>query len=599
MVLGGRGLVSPTQDFRRRFERPQRRFPVAVVSVSALVATALAGASWWMLSDSSPSSLSGTTVTAPSQEPEPYIVEIPLPAPGTGNDEEFVSTRPNVVTSITSSKIESSGTSANVSAAPTADPAYIPGLDKAEVADDDSTDFLWLKLPSPSRTLAKDPLDTKSTNPLHRQTASNVENTTAKDRAAAAQKAGNLASNAATTTTGETPTASELLAGFGQPKHGPVLASVTRALAKPEFRTLKIKVKSGDSLYSIFKSRGISGGIIPSLIDGPEHGERLKSLRPGQAIELHLDGAGKLAAMDYKVDRLTTVSYSKSNQGFESALLELQLERVKSHASGVIKNSLFLDAQRVGLSNRVIMRVAEIFGWDLDFAHDLRKGDRFTVVYEELFHEGKKVGDGEILAAEFVNRGAVYRAVRFVDPKGQAHYFTPEGLSMRKAFLRAPVKFGRISSRFNLKRRHPILHKIRAHRGVDYAAKIGTPVYATGNGRVELAGNKRGYGKTVVIRHGQAYTTLYAHLHKYARGMHSGKAVKQGQLIGYVGKTGLATGPHVHYEFRVRGVHKDPLRVKLPKASPITAKLRREFRNQTDKLVTMLDVYGASSVASR
>ena len=170
---------------------------------------------------------------------------------------------------------------------------------------------------------------------------------------------------------------------------------------------------------------------------------------------------------------------------------------------------------------------------------------------------------------------------------------------MRKAFLRSPVKFGRISSRFNLKRRHPILHKIRAHRGVDYAAKIGTPVYATGNGRVELAGNQRGYGKTIVLRHGQAYTTLYAHLHKYARGMRSGKAVKQGQLIGYVGKTGLATGPHVHYEFRVRGVHKDPLRVKFPKASPITAKLRREFRDQTHKLVAMLDVYGASSVASR
>ena len=170
-----------------------------------------------------------------------------------------------------------------------------------------------------------------------------------------------------------------------------MLTKVERAPAKPEFKTLKIKVKSGDSLYSIFKSRGISGGDIPALVDGPEHGERLKSLRPGQAIEFHLDTAGQLAAMDYKVDRLTTVSYSKSGNGFESALRELQLERVKSHASGVIKNSLFLDAQRAGLSNRVIMRVAEIFGWDVDFAHDLRKGDRFTVVYEELFYEGKRL----------------------------------------------------------------------------------------------------------------------------------------------------------------------------------------------------------------
>ena len=572
---------------------------MTAISVTALAAIAAAAASWWMLSDSSSSELSSAAVTASPQEPKPYIVEIPLPSPDSDGVGRLENTRPVVIASVPAPEPEPAKAPITTKASAIVDPAHIPGLDKAQLAEDDSTDFLWVKLPSPSQTLTKDPLEEKGTNPLHRETAPKIEAARVNRPETAAPMAGNSAPKAASTTDAETPTASELLAGFGQPKHGPLLTTIERAPAKPKFKTLKVKVKPGDSLYSIFKSRGISSGDIPALVDGPEHGGRLKSLRPGQAIEFHLDTAGQLAAMDYKVDRLTTVSYSKSGNGFESALRELQLERVKSHASGVIKNSLFLDAQRAGLSNRVIMRVAEIFGWDVDFAHDLRKGDRFTVVYEELFYQGEKVGDGEILAAEFVNRGAVYRAVRFVDPKGQAQYFTPEGLSMRKAFLRSPVKFGRISSRFNLKRRHPILHKIRAHRGVDYAAKIGTPVYATGNGRVELAGNQRGYGKTIVLRHGQAYTTLYAHLHKYARGMRSGKAVKQGQLIGYVGKTGLATGPHVHYEFRVRGVNKDPLRVKFPKASPITAKLRREFRDQTHKLVAMLDVYGASSVASR
>lgn len=423
---------------------------------------------------------------------------------------------------------------------------------------------------------------------------------------ASMSSAADATGSALETTASAAPTASAaaMVIGFG-PGSAPgsvrePIRSETRSAPPSPFRTVKVKVRKGDSLYSILRARGISGSVVPALLSGGDHGKRLQLLRPGQGLDLHLDAAGSLARMDYRIDALTTVSYRRDESGFDSALTTLELERRKAHTTGSITSSLFLDGRRAGLTDRQVMQIAEIFGWDVDFAHDIRKGDRFTVVYEELLHKGKLIRSGDILAAEFVNRGKVLRAVRFVDPKGRAQYFTPEGLGMRKAFLRSPVKFGRISSRFNLRRRHPVLHKIRAHRGVDYAARRGTPIMATGEARVEFVGGKRGYGKTIVLRHaGGNYTTLYAHMQKFARGMRAGKSVRQGEVIGYVGSSGLATGPHVHYEFRVRGNHKDPLKVKLPKSLPISPKLRRAFRNQTHKLIAMLDVYSTTSVAMR
>ncbi|NKC11316.1 MAG: peptidoglycan DD-metalloendopeptidase family protein [Gammaproteobacteria bacterium] len=369
---------------------------------------------------------------------------------------------------------------------------------------------------------------------------------------------------------------------------------------RPQLRTVSVQVKSGDSLYSILRRQGISDKVVPALLADRDYGKRLKRIHPGQSLDLHLSETGVLRQMDYLVDETTTVTFVHDGTGYDSALKVIPYERKKSQVSGSIQSSLFLDGQRVGLSDRVIMQMSEVFGWDVDFALDLRRGDQFTIVYEELFLDGKKIRDGDILAAEFINKGNVYRAVRFVNEDGQARYYTPEGMSMRKAFLRTPVKFARISSRFNLRRKHPILHKFRAHRGVDYAARSGTPIKATGYGRIEFIGRKGDYGKTIVIRHGGGYTTLYAHLKNFRRGLKQGSSVKQGQVIGYVGKTGLATGPHLHYEFRVHGRHKDPLKVKLPKSLPIETKLLRQFREQTHKLVAMLDVYSPrTSVAMR
>jgi murein DD-endopeptidase MepM/ murein hydrolase activator NlpD len=234
------------------------------------------------------------------------------------------------------------------------------------------------------------------------------------------------------------------------------------------------------------------------------------------------------------------------------------------------------------------MELAGIFGWDIDFALDIREGDEFRLVYEEQFLDGEKIRNGNILAAEFVNRGHSYRAVRYQAKNGRADYYTPTGQNMRKAFLRSPVDFRRISSRFG-KRHHPVLNRMRMHKGVDYAAARGTPIRATGDGKIIYRGRKGGYGKTVIIRHGSKYSTLYAHMSSYNRKVRHGSRVKQGQIIGYVGATGRATGPHLHYEFRVHGAHRNPLTVKLPSAASIDKKLKSDFLQQTRGLIAQLD----------
>jgi murein DD-endopeptidase MepM/ murein hydrolase activator NlpD len=237
------------------------------------------------------------------------------------------------------------------------------------------------------------------------------------------------------------------------------------------------------------------------------------------------------------------------------------------------------------------MELANVFGWDIDFALDIRKGDNFTVLYEELYRNGEKISDGNILAAEFINDGKAYRAVRYTNPQtNRSEYFTPDGKSMRKAFLRSPVNFTRISSRFTVNRYHPVLHKFRSHKGVDYAAKRGTPIQAAGDGKVIFKGKKGGYGKVMIVQHGTKYTTLYAHLKTYNRKLKVGSKVKQAQTIAYVGSSGLATGPHLHYEFRVNGVHRNPLTVKLPISKPVPKRYMADFELTTTPVFAQLDL---------
>ena len=357
-------------------------------------------------------------------------------------------------------------------------------------------------------------------------------------------------------------------------------------------------VNSGDSLYLIFKRLGLPQRDLALMTGSKPLARKLARIAPRQEIEFYVDTESRLTRLVHRLDRIRSLHVSRDGDAFKFEEIVEPPEVSFATATGTIDSSLFEAGQRAGLSDNIIMQMAEIFGWDVDFALDIRAGDRFALVFEEQYKDEEKIGEGPIVAAEFTNRGRVVRAVRYVDSKGRAEYFSPDGRSMRKAFLRTPVNFTRISSRFSFSRRHPILHKMRAHRGVDYAAPRGTAVKASGDGKVVFAGRNGGYGRTIILKHGSTYTTLYAHLSRFSKGMRTGKRVEQGQIIGYVGSTGLATGPHLHYEFRVRGAHRNPLKVKLPQASPLAEQYMADFQQKATPLLAQLDLVGHTSIAT-
>ena len=359
----------------------------------------------------------------------------------------------------------------------------------------------------------------------------------------------------------------------------------------------KIVVAPGDSLSLIFGRHGFSKRDLHEILALGIETKNLRRIKPGQVIMVKADEDGHVLGVIQELDYRRSLHITLENDSYHAAIVEIEPEIKYSSVLAKIKQSLFLDGQAAGLADKTIMELADIFGWDIDFVLDVRAGDQFSVVYEEIFKDNDKVKNGRILAAEFVNQGKKLRAVYYTHEDGHAGYYSDTGQTMRKPFLRAPVNFTRISSRFNLRRRHPVLNTIRAHKGVDYAAPHGTPIRATANGKVMHAGNKGGYGRTVVIQHGQSYSTLFAHMSRYARGIKKGAKVAQGQTIGYVGKTGLATGPHLHYEFRVNGVHRNPLKIALPKALPIDAKYVTDFREKSAPLLAQLDELGNSANA--
>jgi murein DD-endopeptidase MepM/ murein hydrolase activator NlpD len=351
-------------------------------------------------------------------------------------------------------------------------------------------------------------------------------------------------------------------------------------------------VSSGDNLSLLFNRAGLSDTSLHELMSSNKSTKQLTRLHPGQTFRFEITEDKKLQSLEYKKDRLNTLVFSRTDDGFKESTTSLTPDTHTAYREATIINSLFLAGTDAGMEESLIMELASIFGWDVDFALDIRANDSFKVLYEEHFINGEKLRNGPILAAEFTNQGTTFQAVRYTDSKGVSNYFTPEGKSMRKAFLRTPVDFARISSHFNLQRRHPILNKIRAHKGTDYAAPTGTPIKAAGDGRVTWAGTKGGYGRTVIIQHGQSYKTLYAHMHRYGRGIRNGSRVKQGQIIGYVGSSGLATGPHLHYEFYLNGAVRNPVRVPLPKAKSIAKAELPSFKLQTQPIVTKLEEYG-------
>lgn len=382
------------------------------------------------------------------------------------------------------------------------------------------------------------------------------------------------------------------------PLHPAAEAPVAPQEANLAFSTIEVVVTRNDTMDRLFRRFELNLSDLSTLRNLPELRSQVDKLRPGELLRFMHRG-GELVGLERKLSDSETLKVTRDASGFVSDVLENPLETHTRTATATIDSSLFQAAADAQLPDRVAFELAEIFQYDIDFVLDIQPGDRFTVVYEELSQDGVPLRSGNILAAKFVNDGREYRAVRYVDAQGHGEYYSPDGRSLRKAFIRAPVEFSRISSRFNSARKHPILNRIRAHKGVDYAAPVGTPVKAAGEGRVKFVGQQGGYGNVVELEHGSGVVTVYGHLSRFAKNLRRGQRVELGQVIAYVGQTGLATGPHLHYEYRVRGQHKNPQTVPLPDAAPIPGAEQERFLTATADLVNLLDLPAGPVLVAR
>ncbi len=351
------------------------------------------------------------------------------------------------------------------------------------------------------------------------------------------------------------------------------------------------RVQRGDTVASLLARLGVQDEEAFAFLRQRLEAQALfRQLRPGKTVAARTSGSGELQSLVFPLNgpKDSALVVERHDGSLQAGEQPLTLDTQVFMKSGEIRSSLFAATDAVGLPDGVATQLADIFGGDIDFHRDLRRGDRFSVVYEVLYHLGQPLRTGRILAAEFINDGKPHRAVWFENTDGQG-YYTPEGKNIRKAFLRSPLEFSRITSGFTSSRFHPILQSWRAHKGVDYGAPIGTRVKATGDGVVEFAGRQGGYGNLLVLRHQGRYTTHYGHLNGFAPGLRKGMRVSQGDVIAYVGKTGWATGPHLHYEFRINDVHQNPLAIALPSAPPLAPQQMAAFRDQAEPLAARLD----------
>lgn len=377
----------------------------------------------------------------------------------------------------------------------------------------------------------------------------------------------------------------------------PQSSAITSTPASPQpGHVKKFVIQSGDTLTKIFEQANLPISQAIKLSKTKAAG-KLKHLSLGKNMRVFFDKNSQWESLEYDIDKLNTLIVTPTNGSFEVSEYEKQVEYRDFAAHGFITSSLGAAAEVSGISLNLAYNLMDIYKWEIDFARDLRKGDAFSVVYQKAYVDGEYIDDGPILAASFTTSGHTVEAIRYTDSNDVTAYFRPDGESLRRGFLRTPVRLARITSEFG-NRRHPISKKWKKHMGVDYGARSGTPIISTADGVVQYAGKKGGYGKTIILRHGGIYTTLYGHLSKLAKGVRSGKPIEQGQVIGYVGRTGWATGDHLHYEFRVNGQHKNPLKVKLPRTLPLAKKETDAFSNQAEPLLTTLSNLKGNRVAS-
>ncbi|GKW52240.1 family M23 zinc metallopeptidase with OapA domain protein [Pseudoalteromonas sp. NCCP-2140] len=361
------------------------------------------------------------------------------------------------------------------------------------------------------------------------------------------------------------------------------LNSQQAAAKLPEYELIDHEVRNGDNLALIFKRAGFSAQTLHKLVNTNAETRKLTKIHPGEILSFATAEDGSLAQLRYVISKTDTLYVTLNDEGnYDTSIDSKEIETLSKSAGGEISNSFWTSGIAAGLSERQIMNFADIFGWDVDFANDIRKGDQFGLIYESHYVDGEYIGDGKIIAAEFINQGERYTAIRHTD----GNFYTPEGRSMKKAFLRAPVNFKYISSSFNPRRLHPVTKTVKPHNGIDYAARTGTPVVSSGNGKVIKAGYSKYNGNYVFISHGTQYVTKYLHLNK--KMVRTGQKVKQGQKIGTVGATGRVTGPHLHYEFLVNGVHRNPKTVKLPKSEPLPRDELAKFKPIADNFLAQL-----------
>lgn len=357
------------------------------------------------------------------------------------------------------------------------------------------------------------------------------------------------------------------------------------------------RILPGDTLASMLNRLGVGAEEMPNILEaGRLHSSRFVA---GRSVMARVTSNSRLMLFRYLLDDKTLLSIERSGEGFIASTEDIQPETRVVVRSGAIQHSLYGATDAADVPDSIASQMAEVFSADIDFHRDLREGDRFSVVYEVQYHAGRTLRSGRLLAAEFINEGNTYRAVQFVDPQGREAYFTPDGKSMKRAFLKSPIPFSRVSSGFSSARFHPVLQRWRAHKGIDYAAPTGTPVRAVSDASISFLGRQGGYGNLVILKHQGAYSTAYGHLSRFAKGLRQGSRVSQGDIIGYVGATGLATGPHLHYEFRINQVQQDPLAVNMPAAYPLEAHYRRQFSQTTQPLLGQLDMLSGINVSSR
>ena len=359
-------------------------------------------------------------------------------------------------------------------------------------------------------------------------------------------------------------------------------------------------VKPDDTLYTLFQRMNIRDeGAIKLLMLAPEAHALNTALTPGHTLEIKTNLEGELLHLEYEIDNENILVASLTPQGYQLATQKLILKSTHVLKSATIVNSLFSATDDADIPDQIALQIADIFSGQIDFQGDLRAGDQFKVIYEAFYNTGELMKVGNVLAVEFVNDGKKYQAVHFGDAEGKFAYYTPDGISFHKSFLRSPVEFTLVSSTFNTARYHPILNTMRAHQDLDLAAPIGTRVKAAGDGMVDFVGRKGGNGNAIILKHAGGISTVYGHLSAFAAGLHIGQHVAQSDIIGFVGMTGLATGPHLHYEFLIGGTHHDPLTVALPMSIPIDAKYQKAFDENSLDYMAQIEMLNRSQAAAK